>query len=128
MCPNTGRVESVGAPPLDYLTVGYTSVSIAFATFVVILVFQLANVTGITQYLQRKCTLIVIRHDHQAEGELEPLIADDLPDRLVNPEEYEPPLNTPHESATSEPTEEKEQANGVQRRLISVYTCDSVAV
>ena len=40
------------------LAVGYTSVSIAFATFIGILAFQLANVTGITQYPKRKCKAI----------------------------------------------------------------------
>ena len=39
----------------NQFTVGYTSVSIAFATFIGILGYQLANVTGITQYLKRKC-------------------------------------------------------------------------
>ena len=34
----------------DQLEVGYTSVSIALATFMGILAFQLANMTGITQY------------------------------------------------------------------------------
>ena len=38
----------------NQLVVGYTSVSIAFATFIGILVFQLANVTGITQSLKQK--------------------------------------------------------------------------
>ena len=36
----------------DQLEVGYTSVSIAFVTFMGILAFQLANMTGITQYLK----------------------------------------------------------------------------
>ena len=39
------------------LAVGYTSVSIALATFIGILGFQLGNVTGITQYLKRKCAV-----------------------------------------------------------------------
>ena len=107
------------------LTVAYTSVSIAFAIFVAILAFQLVKMTGMTQYLQRKCTAIAVRYVHQAEDELEPLNADNMPDRLVNPGEYEPPLNTPPRSATAEPTDENELVNGAQRRLIPVYTCDS---
>ena len=42
----------------NQLAVGYTSVSVALVTFIGIFVFQLANVTGITQYLKRKCTAI----------------------------------------------------------------------
>ena len=41
----------------NQLAVEYTSVSIAFTMFIAILVIQLANVTGITQYLKRKCKL-----------------------------------------------------------------------
>ena len=55
----------------NQVTVGYTSVSIAFATFIVILAFHLANVTGITQYLERKCAVVAIRN--QAKAEVEPL-------------------------------------------------------
>ena len=104
----------------NQLTVGYTSVSIALATFIGIFVVQLANVTGIIRYLKRKCTALAIRN--QADAEVEPLDHDHLPDRLINPEEYEPPFHTPHASA--EPTE---GANEAQRRLITpVYTYGSI--
>ena len=109
----------------NQFAVGYTSVSIALATFIGILVFQLANVTGITQYLKRKCTALklAIRNQAADEAEVEPLDNDLLPDRLINPEEYEPPFHTPQGHATAEPTE----ANEAQRRLISpVYTYGSI--
>ena len=64
----------------NQLAVGYTSVSIALGTFISILAFQLANMTGITQYLKRKCATVPIRN--QAEAEVEPLDNDLLPDRL----------------------------------------------
>ena len=67
----------------NQLAVGYTSVSIAFATFIGILTFQLAKVTGISQYLKKKCTAVAIRNVHP---EVEPADIDFLPDRLVNPE------------------------------------------
>ena len=41
----------------NQLAVGYTSISIAFATFIGIFIFQLADVTGITQHLKRKLQL-----------------------------------------------------------------------
>ena len=109
----------------NQLAVGYTSVSIALATFIGILVFQLANVTGITQYLKRKCTALklAIRNQAGAEAEVEPLDNDLLPDRLINPEEYEPPFHTPQGHATAELT----GANEAQRRLLTpVYTYGSI--
>ena len=38
----------------NQLAVGYTSVTIALVTFIGILVFQLADVTGITECLKKK--------------------------------------------------------------------------
>ena len=106
----------------NQLVVGYTSVSIAFATFIGIFVFQLANATGITQSLKRKCRdwKLVIRNP---EPELRSP-TDSLPDRLINPEEYEQPFHTPQQHASAEPTE---GANQVQKRLITpVYTYGSI--
>ena len=99
----------------NQFAVGYTSVSIALATFIGILAFRLANVTGVTQYCKRKCTTLKLAIRNQAEVEVKPLDNDLLPDRLINPEEYEPPFHTPH--ATAEPT----GANEAQRRLITPY-------
>ena len=107
----------------DQLVLGYTSVSIAFATFIGILVFHVANVTGIAHYLKMKCT---IKNVHQTEAELEPPDVDSLPDRLVNPARYEPPFYTPQRHATAEPTEKEELVNEAQRKLIPAYTYGSV--
>ena len=75
--------------------------------------------TGITQYLKRKYAAVAIRN--QAEAEVH---NDLLPDRLINPEEYESPFHTPQGHTTVEPTE---GANEAQRRLITpVYTYGSI--
>ena len=108
------------------LAVGCTSVSIAFATFIGILIFQLANVTGITQYLKRKSATVVIRNGDQAAAEVEPQDNDSLPDRLINPGEYEPPFHTPQRHATVEPIEGEELVGEAQRKLIPVYTYGSI--
>ena len=100
----------------NQLAVGYTSVSIAFAMFIVILAFQLANVTGITQYLKRKCK--AIRNQEPKSP------TDSLPDRLINAEEYELDLHTPQQHADAELRGE-ENVDGAQGRLTPVYTCDS---
>ena len=102
----------------NQLAAGYASVSIAFATFTGILVYQLVNVTGIIQYLKRKCTAVAIRD--QAEAEVEPLNDGSLPHRLINPEEYEPPFHTPQGHTTAA------GANETQRRLFPAYTYGSI--
>ena len=104
----------------DQLVAGYTSVSIVFVTFVGILVFQLASVTGIVQYLKRKCKAITLRNRHQTEAEVEPPDIGSLPDRLINPGEYEPPLHTSQDHAIAEPIE-------VHRRLTPLYTYGSIS-
>ena len=101
--------------------VGYTSVSIAYATFIGILAFQLANVAGITQYLIRKCTIVPIRN--QLETEVESLDNGSQPDPLINPAEYEPPFKTTQEHTITKPTE---GVNETQRRLMYLYTYDTV--
>ena len=101
----------------NQLVVGHTSVSIAFATFIGIVAFQLANVTGITQYLKRKCK--AIRNQEPKSP------TDSLPDRLINAEEYELDLHTPQEHASAELTGEEEKVDGAQGSLTPVYTCDS---
>ena len=55
--------------------------------------------------------------------EVEPIDDDSLPDRLMNPGEYEPFFHTPN--ATAEPAEE-ELVNEAQRRLTPVYTYGSI--
>ena len=102
----------------DQLLVGYTSISIAFVTFIGIVVFQLSNVTGIAQYLKRKCIVVSNRNQVEA-GEEEPFDVDSLPDRLINPQHYEPPFHTSKGRPTAEPTE-------AQRRLIPAYTYGSI--
>ena len=45
-----------------------------------------------------------------------------LPDRLINPGEYEPVLPTTEEHTAAELTEDKEPINEEPRRLTPVYT------
>ena len=111
----------------DQLAVGYTSVSVAFATFIGILTFQLANVTGITQYIKRKCAALKRCKLPNGEREIDS-DNDSLPDRLVNPVEYEPMPQTAQEptAADHELTETNDSVSEASRRLISVYTYSSL--
>ena len=78
------------------------SVFVALATFIGILAFQLANVTGITQYLKRKYTALKLAIRNRAEAAPKPPTGT-LPHRLTNPEEYE--LTLQEHATASEPTE-----------------------
>ena len=89
--------------------------------------YVLAKKANITQCLKRKyeslkrCVLAVWC-TNQAEGDMEAESdSDPLPDRLVNPEEYEPV--TP---ATVEDTENRELVNEIPRTLTPVYTYGSI--
>ena len=101
----------------NQLAVGYTSVSIALTTFIGILVFQLASVMGIIHYLKRKCIALTKAIRNQAETSSP---GSPVPDRLINPENYEPPFSTPQGHTTAERTE------GAQGRLIPAYTYGSI--
>ena len=113
----------------NQLAVGYTSVIIALVTFISILAFQLADVTGLTQCLKRKyaCFRRHMKENRrlgQTEAEVESESdADTLPDRLINPNGYEP-LSQEHRGA--EPTESKEVVNEEPRWLTPVYTYGSI--
>ena len=98
----------------NQIVVGYTSVFIVFLLFIGILVYQLANVTGIAQYMQRKCAAATMRN------QVENSPTGYLPDQLINPVGYEPPFHTLQRHATAEQAEE-ESVVETQRRLIPVY-------
>ena len=116
----------------NQLAVGYTSVTIALITFIGILAFQLADVTGITQCLQKKYRdlkrhRMANRHLGQAEAEVESgSDTDSLPDRLINPNQYELLPHTAQEHRVSDPAENNEAVNEEPRRLITVDTYSSI--
>ena len=95
---------------------------------------KLVKKIGITQCLKRmykdlKTCMQATRSTNEAETDVE-AEADveaesdtgSLPDRLINPGEYEPFLPTTEEHTTAELTEDKELDNEDPRRLTSVYT------
>ena len=110
------------------LVVGFTSVSIALATFFGTLAFQLANVTGITRYLKTiKCIAlnVAIQNMHQADGE-EQCLSGSLPDRLVNPWEYKPLFHSSQGHATDKQTLEKLGDTHTQGKQNTVHTYHSI--
>ena len=91
--------------------------------------YVLATKAGITRCLQRKYKTLkrsaqATRHEIQGETDVE---ADGtLPDRLINPEEYEPVvLTTEHRAA--QPAENKEPVNDDPRKLTPLCTYGSIS-
>ena len=116
----------------NQLAVGYTSVTIALVTFIGILAFQLADVTGITQCLKKKCTdmkrhIVAKRHTGQAEAAVESESdTDSLPDRLINPNQYELLPRTAQEHRVAGSKKSNEAVDEEPRRLTPVYTYGSI--
>ena len=93
---------------------------------------KVAKKIGITQCLKRKHKTLkryvqATRPTSEAEADVEAQSdTDSLPDRLINPGEYEPLLPTTEEHTTAEHTENKEPNNEEPRRLTPVYTYGSI--
>ena len=89
--------------------------------------YKFAKKAGITQFMERKYQSLKtysrsIRCTRQAEVDVEAETdTESLPDRLINPEEYEPVLPTMEEHRDPEPTESCNDS----RRLTPVYTYGS---
>ena len=66
------------------------------------------------------------RHTSEAEADVEAEYTGSLPNRLINPGEYEPVLPTTEEHTAAELTEDKEAVNEELRRLIPVYNYNAV--
>ena len=72
--------------------------------------------------------MLAATHRGQAEADMEAESdTGSLPDRLINPGEYEPVLQVRREHAAAEPTEDQEPDNEEPRRLTPVYTYGSIA-
>ena len=67
-------------------------------------------------------TVVAIRNGYVPEAEAEPPENDSLPDRLINPGNYEQPFDTLQGPATAESMD----VNEANRRLIPVYTYGSI--
>ena len=91
--------------------------------------YRLTKKAGITQCLKRKyktlrgCILAITHTSADVEAESD---TSSLPDRLINPGEYEPLLPTTEGNTAAESTESKEPVNKDPRRLTPVYTYRSI--
>ena len=111
------------------------SVSVLGVPHMILLVYMsylFAKKVGITQWLKTrykrlKRSVQNIRDTSQCETDV---VAESdtgpLPDRMMNPGEYEPLLPTTEEHTAAEPTEDKEWDNEDPRRLTPVYSYSSI--
>ena len=97
------------------------------------LCYKLAKITGLIHCLNRKYTvlkshLIAIRHIFQTQRDREAEFnTDSLPDRMINPGEYDSMLHAPTEHSVAEPTaENKGPVSEEARRITPVYTYGSI--
>ena len=78
-------------------------------------------------YKTLKISVQATRHTSEVEEDVEAESdTGSLPDRLINPGEYERVLPTTEKHTITELTEDKEPVNEEPRRLIPVYTYGSI--
>ena len=93
----------------------------------------MANKIGITQCFKRKYNTLkscvqATRPTSEAEADVEAESdTDSLPDRLINPEDYESVLATTEQHTAAELTENEEAVNEEPRKLTPVYTYGSIS-
>ena len=118
------------SPKYRYLILGTTLLLlIPHMILIFYICHKVAKNIGITQCLKRKCKTLkrcvqITRPNSEAEADVED-DTDFLPDRLINPGEYEP-LQSTMEHEAAESTEDNEQVNEDPRRLTPVYTYGSI--
>ena len=94
--------------------------------------YMLAKKVGITQCLQVKyeaftTCVLTKRHAGEAETDMEAKLGtESLPDRLVNPGEYEPVQSTTKQHTTADSKENEHAVNEDRRRLTPVYTYGTI--
>ena len=103
--------------------------SVPHMTLIFYICYVLSKKAGITQCLERKYKTLkacvqATRHISQAEDAESD--TNSLPDRVINPGEYEQLLPTMKEHAAAESTENRIPTNGEPRCLTPVYTYGSI--
>ena len=122
-----------GSSLLTYVILGTTLLLLVPHMILIFYIcHKLANKIGITQCVKRmyktlKRCMQATRPTNEAEADVEAESdTGSLPDRLINPGDYEPVLPTTEEHTAAEPTEDKETVSEEPRRLIPVYTYGSI--
>ena len=122
-------VLHVGLSFPRYVLVSALLFSVPHMVLILYVCYVLGMKAGITQFLRKIYETLkrwvqaisLAQKGMEAESD-----TDCLPDRLINPEEYEPVLPSAEEHTVAELTEDKEPASEDPRRLIPVYTYGSI--
>ena len=121
-----------GSRLLTYFVLGTTLLLLVPHLILIFYIcLKLAKKIGITQCLKRMYKLKRCMQTTRPTSEVEADVETEsdscsLPDRLINPGEYEPVLPTTEEHPAAELTEDKNQVNEEPRKLIPVYTYGSI--
>ena len=111
------------APVVSMMLLGVPHVALVFY-----ICYKLAEKTGMTMWLKSKCKdlkehILSARQMSQANAnEQSPSDIESLPDRLINPEEYEALLPNTNEHTVGESTDSKVSIFDEPRKLTPVYT------
>ena len=126
-------ISTSGSSLLTYVILGTTLLLLVPHMILIFYIcHKLANKIGITQCVKRRYKTLkrcvqATRPTSEAEADVEAESdTGSLPDRLINPGEYEPVLPTTEEHTVAELTEDKETVSEEPRRLIPVYTYGSI--
>ena len=118
----------------QYFLVSMLLLSVPHIVLIFYICYVLAKKAGIIQCLKRKYETFKrcvqsTRNSSQAETDTEAESdTGSLPDRLINPEEYEPVLLTAEKHTAAEATESIDPAgNKEERKLSPVYTYGSIS-
>jgi len=91
--------------------------------------YKLAKIFGITHHLKRRCIdlkswVVEVGYNFQAQADREAEFnTESLPDRMINPGEYDPMLPVVVEHSVAEPNEDKESG---ATRLFPVHNYESI--
>ena len=124
---HSALITHAPGPVLSLLLLGVPHVALVFY-----ICYKLAEKTGITMWLKSKCKdlkehILSARQMSQANAnEQSPSDIESLPDRLINPEEYEPLLPNTNKHTDGESTDSKVSIIDTPRRLTPVYTYGSL--
>ena len=118
----------------QYFLVSMLLVGVPHIVLIFCICYMLAKKAGIIQCLKRKYETLkarvqATRHASQAVTDMEAESdTGSLPDRLINPGEYEPVLLSTEEHTVAEATENKDPVANKERRMLTpVYTYGSIS-
>ena len=111
---------------MHYFLVATLPLCVPHVVLIFYICYVIATKAGITHCMKRKYTKLkecvqAERHTDQAEAHI-----DSLPDRIINPGEYQLAQSATEEHTASEPTKNQEPVGQESRRPTPVYTYGSI--